>query len=227
MTEILKFQKPFVSAVNIKKRLIWAKEHLHWTVEQWRTVFWTDESPFVLQYNGRKRVWRMWNERYDPRCIQGTVKHDKKVMVWGGFAAHGVGKLVWIDGIMDKDVYHKVLQHHAFPSAETLFPDKNYIFQQDNDPKHTAIINKRYLVNKKIKTFDWPPQSPDLNPIENLWSILDGRLKDRKPQSEQELFDMLGDAWYELPVDLLTKLADSMPRRCQAVIKNKGYPTKY
>ena len=52
-------KKPFVSEVNRKKRLLWAKEHRNWTLEQWSQVFWTDESPFVLQYNGRKRVWRL------------------------------------------------------------------------------------------------------------------------------------------------------------------------
>ena len=148
-------------------------------------------------------------------------------MVWGGFSSHGVGKFVWIDGIMDQHVYHNLLQNHALPSAQQLFGDQKFIFQQDNDPKHTAHINKRYLTSKAVDVLPWPAQSPDLNPIENLWSILDGRLKNRKPQNEDELFNALAEAWYELPTDLLNRLVDSMPRRCEAVIKSKGFPTKY
>jgi transposase len=60
---------------------------------------------------------------------------------------------------------------------------------------------------------------PDLNPIENLWSILDNNLKDRRPQNEEQLFQDLKDGWERLPLDLLQRLADSMPRRIEAVIK--------
>jgi transposase len=73
----------------------------------------------------------------------------------------------------------------------------------------------------------WPSQSPDLNPIENLWSILDLKTKERKPQNEQELFETLETAWYELDRDLLTRLVDTMPERVRKVIESKGFPIEY
>ena len=73
----------------------------------------------------------------------------------------------------------------------------------------------------------WPSQSPDLNPIKNLWSILDSNLKDRRPQSKAELFQVLQVGWNRLDVDLLRRLVESMPRRIQAVIDANGYMTKY
>jgi hypothetical protein len=78
-----------------------------------------------------------------------------------------------------------------------------------------------------IPELEWPSQSPYLNPIENLWSILERACKDRRPNTAEELFNCLKEAWRALPVDLLERLACSMPRRCQEVIDNDGYPCKY
>jgi hypothetical protein len=220
-------KKPFISRANRIKRLAWAREHLEWTVEQWRRVMWTDESPYVLRFNGKVRVWRSFNQRYDPRCCRGIVKHDAKIMVWGAFAAHGVGMLHRIYGIMDRFIYLDLLENVMLPSADMLFGRENYLFQQDNDPKHTAIIVKDFIREEAIPTFIWPAQSPDLNPIENLWSILDSRLKRRQVTTCEALFDVLQTEWRALPVDLLERLVDSMPSRCQAVIDSKGWPTKY
>lgn len=136
-------------------------------------------------------------------------------------------KMKFFAGILDASLYHSILQRQMMPRLQILFPDQNCFFQQDNDPKHTAGINKKYLSNKRIKIMDWPSQSPDLNPIENLWSILNFNLRNRKPNNEAKLFQCLQDEWNALPINLLQKLADSMPRRCQAVIDAKGYSTKY
>ena len=74
---------------------------------------------------------------------------------------------------------------------------------------------------------DWPAQSPDLNPIENLWSILDYQLRERKVTNKQELFACLQEGWNQISNEMLASLVDSMPRRCQAVIDAKGFATKY
>ena len=74
---------------------------------------------------------------------------------------------------------------------------------------------------------EWPSQSRDLNPIENLWAILDVACKDRFPQTEEELPEVLQAAWCELDPQLLDKLVASMPKRCAAVIANNGFPCKY
>lgn len=225
-----KLKKPFVSEANRVKRLNWAREHKDWSVEKWRTVLWSDESPFQLRFHQRSRVWVHPTERFLPEALTGTVKHEVKINVWGCFTAHGVGNLHRIHGNMNRHMYKDILQTQLVPSVNKLFPGnlKNkFIFQQDNDPKHTARIVKTWLKKNMSNVMDWPAQSPDLNPIENLWAILDKRLASRKPKNEEELFETLQEGWNNLDKALLTKLADSMPRRCEAVIKNKGYPTKY
>jgi hypothetical protein len=159
--------------------------------------------------------------------MKGTVKHDDKIMVWGCFAAHGVGDLYLVDGIMESEQYKQILRNHFKPSAQRLFGGKDYTFQQDNDPKHTSNATRQYMRQLRLEPEEWPSQSPDLNPIENLWSYLDWTLRDRQVTNKAELWTALQEGWQALPVDLLTRLVDSMPRRLQAVIDSKGYPTKY
>lgn len=223
-------KKPFLSKAQMKRRLQWTLDHRGWTVEQWRRVLWTDESPFVLRFNCKKKVWRRHDERDDPKCTIGTVKHDRKINVWGSFAANGVGMLHRIEGIMDRFVYLDIVENCLIPSRDLLFADigtENSLVQQDNDPKHTALIIKEYWQDNNIAVLDWPSQSPDLNPIENLWSILDRNLKDRRPSNETELFEELKKGWEALPESQLMALVDSMPRRIERVIENQGAMTKY
>ena len=147
-------------------------------------------------------VWRLPSERYNPATTRATIKHSAKIMVWGCFAANGVGCLHRISGIMDQKVYKNILVHQMKPSAAKLFPQKKFVFQQDNDPKHTARSIKKYFKNQdaagKFETLPWPSQSPDLNPIENLWAIIENRLKTRKCSTQDQLFQALVDEWNKL-----------------------------
>lgn len=220
-------KRPFVSSVNRRRRISWCREHVNWSLEDWKRVLWSDESPFVFRYQGRERVWKLTNEKFHPSLLRGTVKHDTKVMIWGCFAWNGVGNLYEVEGILEQKQYKKILQRQMLTSAQRLFPEGNFIFQQDNDPKHTSRSCQTYLRRKRVDVLNWPAQSPDLNPIENLWAILDKVMKDRRPQTKAELVHILRDGWNSLPIDLLHNLVGSMKSRCEAVLENHGYPTKY
>ena len=159
--------------------------------------------------------------------MQGTIKHQKSINVWGCFSWNGVGDLHRVKEILTGEECWQILIHHMVPSDNRLNPE-GFIFQQDNDPKHTSRVVKKYLQNKKIDVMEWPAQSPDLNPIENLWGQLINRLsKDRNPQNEDELFENVKNAWYSMSGEYLHKLVESMQNRCKAVIQSKGLPTKY
>ena len=220
-------KKPWLREVNRLRRLAWARAHINWTSDQWRSILWSDESKFEIRHHASRKVWRKDGQRYNPKNTVKTVKHDKSVMIWGCFSYSGVGRLYRIRGTMNKEMYHSILQREMIPSAALLFPHSPWIFQQDNDPKHTARLNQTYLANIGVTVLDWPAQSPDLNPIENLWNELDRRLKDRDCNSEDDLFDTLKDGWDSIPADYMEKLIDSMPRRCAAVIAANGNGTKY
>lgn len=139
-------KKPLLRAIHKEKRLEWAKQHEHWTVEQWKSVLWTDESKFqIFGSNRRVFVRRRSHERVSESCLVSSVKQGGgNVLVWGCFAGTVVGDLVKIDGIMRKDQYLQILRDHALPSGIRIVVEP-FVFQQDYDPKHSARICKAYL----------------------------------------------------------------------------------
>ena len=142
-------KKPFISKINQQKRLKFAHEFLHFSVTDWQTVLWSDESKFNLAGNDSQRIffWRLQNESYKPECLQGTVKHGGgSIMVWGGMSSFGPGQLHQVEGIMNGAMYRDILRKHLLPSATALFPATfPWIFQQNNDPKHTSKVAKDFL----------------------------------------------------------------------------------
>ena len=70
-------KKPRINEGNRIKRVQWCKRYRNWTPADWMKVLWSDESPFVLVYNKKKKVLRMHNERYHAACTVATVKLEE------------------------------------------------------------------------------------------------------------------------------------------------------
>ena len=208
-----KVKKPFISARNRKRRVRWCMDRLHYTLEHWKRFLFTDESKFTVRFNQKSRVWRTKEERHETFAMTGTVKHDQHIMVWGGIAAHGVGNLYLINGILEQIQYHHIVRTQIIPSARKLFNMRDWTFQEDNDPKHTANSTKALYNQLRIPREELPANSPDLNPIENLWQYLDVMCKHRTCNTREELFQTLQEAWNRIPETYLTSLIESMPRR--------------
>ncbi len=151
--------------VQKRRRVLWAKAHLKWTVSKWKSVLWSDESKFdILIGNHGCRVLRAKEEGDLPACYQRSVQKPASLMVWGCISAYGMGSLHVLEGTMNAERYIKVLEQHMLPSRWCLF-------QQDNAKTHTAAITTAWLRSRRVRVLNWPACSPDLSPIENIWCI--------------------------------------------------------
>lgn len=151
-------KKPLISKTNKKAWITFVKAHQNWTSIEWSKVLWSDESKFNLfSSNGIKYVCRPKNERYNVRYQVPTMKHNKEnVMVWGGGVSRKkVGPLFRIEGNMDRFVYQEILDKQMLPYAKRNM-SQSWIFQQDNDPKHSSRYVKEYFNRQKIKVLKWP-----------------------------------------------------------------------
>ena len=174
-------------------------------------MMWSDGTriePFGI--NSTHRVWRKRNAEYNPKNTVPTVKHGGgNLMLWGCFSAKGTGQLHRNEGRMNGVMYWEILGDNLLPSVRALKMGRGWIFQHDNDPKHTAKATKEWLKKKHIKVLEWPSQSPDQNPIKNLWTELKLRVAKRQPRNLKDLERICKEEWTKIP-----------PKICANLLKN-------
>ena len=229
-----KKKKPLISNVNRKKRFLWAKEHKDWTVNDWKKVIYSDETK-VNRWgsDGAQITWKHKDDSLQPHNIQTRLKGaGGSIMVWGCMTSLGVGYACRIvEYPMNSELYTHIL---GTTYKDTLdyygLSGTDVIFQQDGDPKHTSKFTKQWLETNKINYIrDWPPNSPDLNPIEHLWHHIKVKLDSysTKPRNIDELWDRFEKEWNGFTLEDMQRYYKSIPKRIEAVIKPKGGYTKY
>ncbi|KAI4903294.1 hypothetical protein NFI96_004871 [Prochilodus magdalenae] len=215
---------PFLKPTHVKARLKFANDHLNDPEEEWEKVMWSDETKIELfGLNSTRHVWRKKNDEYNPKNTIPTVKHGGgNIILWGCFSAKGTGRLHRIVGRMDGAMYREILANNLLPSVRALKMGRGWVFQHDNDPKHTARATKEWLRRKHLKVLEWPSQSPDLNPIENLCRELKVRVAQRQPRNLKALEEICMEEWAKISAAVCANLVKNYRKRLISVIANKG-----
>lgn len=225
-------KKPCLTKKHVKDRLLFAQSHKNWDFFDWNKLIFSDESKFnVHGSDGGKRVWCFKNSLLHESNIQSTKKFGGgNVMVWGCITSKGVGKIIRVSNKMASAEYCTTLTNGLIDTYITKnMKPSEYVFQQDNAPCHNSKESLNWLETNNIPYIKWPANSPDLNPIENVWNMLEIKIRKRSASfyNAEDLWKIIEEEWYKIPKKDISNLYFSMCSRIDAVIKAKGHNTKY
>ena len=217
---------------QIINRVKFGKKNKDWTPAKCKRMLWSDEFTVTVTSNRTGKIRRRpGSDPLDPKYLAGTTKFPDKIMIWSCFSYHGVGKLIVlpINETVNKESYLELLNDHLNDCFKMCrVPYSTGTFMQDGASCHTAKIIKEWFEFVSIDYIkDWPGNSPDLNPIENLWAIIKSKLKGRDTSSVPRLEAAVRDIWANLEKSTLENLALNVPDRFTQVVARKGRPTKY
>ena len=217
---------PLLKPTHIEARKQWALRHAK---DRWNQTIFSDETTFQTFRNTQLVRYRLG----DQRPQRPMVKHPYKVHVWGAFSANGPIGFVMFTETMNAQKYCQILEQHLFPNAARA--GSRWRFQHDNAPMHTAKITRHLLETRKTRVIDWPANSPDLNPIENLWAILKNKVEKKvnfhlatsKVMSSEQFQSIIEEEWKSIDNSVFLNLANSMPKRITELLEKNGHKINY
>lgn len=220
-------KRPKLLEKHKKQRRAWLRSTNN---SMWGQVVFSDEKIFQLVRHPNTKndvVWALSPSEVPPAEV---VQYPVSVHVWGAICARGKTKLAFIDGTLNAPRYQDILDKFLLPTMNRLYESDDWKFMQDHAKCHDAKSTQAWLADNVPDFFDkdsWPAKSPDMNPIENLWSILEDKINRKSVKSKSDLQIALRAAWNKLDQDTIQSLIDSMPARRAALRKAQGSHTKY
>lgn len=210
---------------HIKARMMWAKKYQTFSTE-WKNVLFSDEKKWNL--DGPDGYYSFWQDKRSNSVMSQVPNCRHSIMVWGCFSSNKKLDLHIINDKMDSQKYQSILEKRIKP----LFMSRNtsnLLFQSDNAPVHVSCSTNKWLSNNGINCIDWPPVSPDLNPIENLWGILSQRIYGNGTvfTCKSDLEKAIRREWAKIAPSTLSSLSESMKDRVFDLIKCNGKRIKY
>lgn len=217
-------KKPYLTNQQKNQRVKFAKSHIKWSVKQWQSCIFTDESSFETKMmTGGQRVRRLKGEvhRYTEKNTKRQLHFPQKVMMWASIGNKGIGKLVFLKKreMMNSRRYVQILQK-VLPGEMEKHNAKHLI--QDRAPSHTSKNTIQSMKDMKLSTIFIPGSSPDMNIIENCFGYLKTNLQYEDTSSIPKLKLAIRKLWNKIPRKFIDSLYQSMKRRMEAVIQHNG-----
>lgn len=221
---------PKLSDKNERDRLAFARKHLRERTD-FGTWLFTDEKDFDLHPRVNKKNDVVWAEDDSEVPSAKRVTHSPSTKVWGGFSASGKTSLIFYEGTVNQGKYLDIMAK-MLPQAREMFGNVVWTYQHDGASAHKSRAANNWLeghVPRYITSGpggEWPGCSPDLNPIENLWSIMTSDVYAKDSKTVEALKRRIKNAWQRIEPETLRKLAFSMRNRLREVVANQGGNTR-
>ena len=211
-----------IREVNKVKRKEWCQQQIA-NKENFSNVIFTDECTVQLDHHGRL----CFRRKNEPRVLKQRPKHPAKVHIWGGISIKGATRVVIFTGIMNAQRYAKILESSLVQFLSKYFPEGHRL-QQDNDPKHRSKYIENFFQRNNIRWWKTPPESPDLNPIENIWGSLKQYLRSTyKPSNLEELKAGIQQFWLTLTPAVCSKYIGHLQKVMPKVVEVDGNPSGF
>lgn len=194
--------------------------------------------------SGNGKVYRRPEEALHGDCVVKNVKHPLQIMIFGTICSLGMGELYFVESYMNSLQYIKVIDQVVVPQVTKWFGKpgrgrRKFYFMQDSAPCHTSKLSMARLAFHKLNVLPWPSNSPDMNPIENVWAVLKQevrlRIQEIRGNNCRQLKDIevlkeaISHCWYHNERVKKTAINScmGMDRRIKTLWDNRGKWTKY
>jgi transposase len=209
-----------LSVAQKRKRVLFAKKYLR---HDWAHTLITDEKHFSTFAPPNPRNDVIWDQK-GVEYVAEVMSYPPQARFWGGISSCGKTSLYKYEGTIDSEKYIGIIRQ-AVPEIKAMFRGTPFYFQQDGASAHRSKQTTEYLhktFNHVIGAHEWPANSPDLSPIENLWGIIDAKVKAEDPKTVQRLETLVVREWNAVSDEIVENLMVSMSARLQQCIENHG-----
>ena len=219
-------RKPRITPTQRRTRVAWCYEHLSLSVNDWSNVAFMDESNYEI-LNRKNRIYTR-RFRYDPTRFersQQRVHRGRGIGIWLYVTCHVLGPLLIYDGRLNSSIYIDLIEKYLPTIFKKFSLEQSHkiLYQQDNAGPHVLYMTQEYLKKKGIIQLKRPANSPDINIIENIWSIVDNKLLKLNKQNTDDLKTALQTVWTDISNDIIKKIFGSLPGRLRQVINRRGF----